>query len=316
MPRARPRRGAARLRAGALVAAVLGAALAMPGPASAASDPFARGIDPLGSKLAVGWDSFLTVEGARTPPAGSFRLALAADFAAGLMSVRLADEKLGDLLENRLDLHLMAAWAPFDVLEIGVDLPVTVWQAHGFDRLDREGFPDTHPASSGMGDVRLLGKLRLVSETSSPVGVALLAEARLPTGREDSFMGERGLVLAPRAVVERTFGEALRLGFEGGYRMRNDPGQYLNLYVGDELTFSLAGSYRLDPTWTTYAELLTATPSRAPFTSKSADALKTPLEALAGVRARIGDGFEALAGAGTGIAGESGMGRESFRLFA
>lgn len=300
-----------------LACALVSAALILaPGFAGAANDPFARGIDPLGSKLALGWDSFLTVEGARTAPAGSFRLTLATDFAAGLMSVRLADEKLGDLLENRLDLHLMAAWAIFDSVELGVDLPVTAWQAHGFDRLDREGFPDTHPASAGMGDVRLLGKVRLVSEERAPVGVAVIAEARLPTGRDDSFMGERGLVVAPRAVIERTFGEDLRLGFEGGYRMRNDPGQYLNLYVGDELTFSLAGSYRLDPTWTAYGELLAATPSRAPFTSKSADALKTPLEALAGVRADIGGGFEALAGAGTGISGESGMGRESFRLFA
>lgn len=301
----------------AAIALALLAVLAPPSEAGAApNDPFARGIDPLGSKLALGWDSFLTVEGARTPPAGSFRLSLAADFASGLMSLRLGDEKLGDLIEDRLDLHLLGSVAIFDSLEVGVDLPVTAWQSNGFDRLDREGFPDAHPAAAGLGDVRLLAKVRLVSEEQAPVGVAIVAEARLPTGREDAFLGERGVMLAPRAVIERTFGESFRLGFEGGYRMRPDAGQYLQLYVGDELTLALAGSLRVAPTWTAYAELLAATPSRAPFTSRSADALKTPLEALAGVRKELGNGFDALAGAGTGIAGESGFGRESFRLFA
>lgn len=315
------RQPAARRGARLLPAALaVGAALALFGPNAnanaAANDPFARGIDPVASKLALGWDSFLTVEGARTPPAGSFRLTVATDYAAGLMSLRLGDRKLGDLVEHRLDLHLLGSWAILDSLEVGADLPVTAWQAHGFHRLDREDFPDEHPAGAGLGDVRLLGKLRLLSEERAPVGVAIVAEARLPTGRDDAFLGERGFVLAPRAVIERTFGDVLRLGFEGGYRLRPDAGQYLNLYVGDELTFALAGSVQAAPGWTVYAELLAATPSRAPFTSRSADALKTPLEALAGVRRELGGGFDALAGAGTGLSGESGYGRESLRLFA
>ncbi|HWV39449.1 MAG TPA: OmpA family protein [Vulgatibacter sp.] len=301
-----------------LPAALAAAALAVAAPAAhaAGDDPFARGIDPLGAKLALGRDAFLTVEGARTPPAGSFRLGLAADYAAGLMSLRLGDDKLGDLVEHRLDLHLLGSWAILDALEIGADLPVTAWQAHGFDRLAREGFPDDPPGRAGLGDARILGRLRLVSEARAPVGVAIALEARLPTGRDDAFLGERGLVLAPRAAIERTFAGALRLAFEGGYRLRTEAGQYLNLYVGDELTFALAGSLPLAPRWTAYAELLAATPARAPFTRRSADALKTPLEALAGVRTELGRGFDALAGAGTGIAAESGFGRESWRLFA
>ncbi len=294
----------------------------MPSIAAAANEPFARGIDPIGAKLGVGWESFLTVEGGRTPPAGSFQLALAADYAAGLMSLRQGDEKLGDLIQRRLDLHLLGSVALTDWAELGLDVPLTVYQAHGFDLLQRHAdFADRHPDSVGSGDARLLAKVRLLAAERAPVGIALLAEVRLPTGADQSFLGERGVLIAPRAVIERSFGDAFRLGLEGGYRFRQDAGQYLNLYVGDELTLALAGSYALPASlpwtrWTAYAEVLTATPSRAPFTSAGADSLKTPLEALLGLRAGLGDGLHALIGGGTGIAGESGFGRESLRLFA
>ncbi|AKU90232.1 OmpA family protein [Vulgatibacter incomptus] len=313
-------RGSNHRRGASAAALALCLTAALPSHAGAAGDPFARGIDPIGAKLGATMDGFLTVEGGRTAPAGSFQLQLAADFASGLLALRQGDEKVGDLIERRLDLHLLGSWAVADWAELGIDLPVTAWQSNGFDLLEEKtGFPDQRPGGSGAGDVRLLGKIRLLSEERAPVGVAVVAEARLPTGDRKSFLGENGFFLSPRAVIERSFGDSFRLGFEGGYRYRQDAGQYMNLYVGDELTFALAGSYRLPDAWsdlTAYAELLTATPSRAPFTSASADALKTPIEALLGMKAELGNGFHALAGGGTGIAGESGFGRESFRLFA
>jgi outer membrane protein OmpA-like peptidoglycan-associated protein len=154
--------------------------------------------------------------------------------------------------------------------------------------------------------------------------VALLAELRLPTGADKSFLGERGVYLAPRAVIERDVTSDLRVGFEGGYAYRSSPGRYLNLYVGDEISLGLAGSYRLPQipalsflkSWAAYGELLASTPSRSPFTVSSSDAMKTPLELLLGLRADVGHDLQATLGGGTGLATRSGFGREGLRFFA
>lgn len=289
---------------------------ALPSLARAADDPLARGIDPVGGRLAVMSDGFLTLEGARTQPARSFSLSLFADYNHGLMALQVGDRKIDDLLAHRLDLHLMASWSLTNWLEVGADLPLTVWQAHGFDRLEQEtGFASGTPAAAGLGDVRLLGKARLLAEETHGVGLAALAEIRLPTGDGDSFLGERGVVVAPALVAERRFG-ALRLGLGGGYRWRGETGRFLNLHVGDELSASAAGAWDLPgERLTALAELLVATPARAPFNGPEADALKTGLEALLGLRGDLGGGFHGLAGVGRGITDTSGFGREAFRAF-
>ena len=303
-----------------LAALPLIAASALPASA-AADDALARGIDPVGGKLAIGSDAFLTVEGARTAPARSFGLSLFADYNHGLMALRLGDEKIDDLLTHRLDLHLMASYALTDWLELGADLPLTLWQANGFARLEEEtGFPADEPAAWGLGDVRFLAKARILEEGLHGFGLAALAEIRLPTGDDQSFLGERGVTIAPGLVAERSFGP-VRLALGGGYRYRSDAGRYLNLHVGDELGASLAGAWALPSSFlggghTALAELNASTPSRAPFNGPDSDAMKTGLEALLGLKSDLGGGFASVVGVGTGLSGESGYGREGVRAFA
>jgi len=289
--------------------------------AAAAQDALARGIDPVGGRLSPTSDSFLTVEGSHTAPARSFGLSLFADYNHGLMSLRLGDEKVDDLLVHRLDFHLMGSYAFTDWLEVGVDLPLTAWQSNGFDQLrDQTGFAMDEPSAAGLGDLRLVGKARLLDEARAGVGLAALAEVRLPTGDGDAFLGERGVTFAPALVADRNFGP-VRLALGGGYRYRSEAGRFLNLHVGDEIGFSLAGAYAIPSSvfgegWTALAEILAATPSRAPFNGPESDAMKTGLEGLLGLRGDLGGGFSSLFGVGTGLSTESGFGREGVRAFA
>lgn len=290
------------------------------GPAAAgAADPFARGIDPVGFKLAAGSDAYLTVEGTRFEPARSWHLALGADYAAGLMALRLGDTPVDELIRRRLDLHLLGAWAVADGVELTFDLPFTASQSTGFDALAAEtGFVDTAPATAGLGDLRVAGRMRLLVQGEAPVGLALVAEGRAPLGGAASFLGERGVVLAPRLVAERALGPA-RLAVSAGYRWRSSPGQYLNLYVGDELELGVAARWRLPEVgpfeaWSLVGELLAATPARAPFSTS--DALTTPLEGLLGLEVAAPGGWHVTVGAGRGLGLAAGFGREGLRVSA
>ena len=288
---------------------------------SAAGDVLARGVDPVVNKLSPSFGSYATLAGARLAPAQSYQLELWLDYNYGLLAFQLGDEKLGDLIVHRLDVHLMGAVAVTDWLELALDLPFTPWQAHGFDDLEAAtGFVAEAPSAAGPGDVRVLARAGLLGDPEGPVLVAAILEARGLSGDGGSFLGERQIVLFPRVAVEREFGAQLRVAAELGYRYRSQPGQYLNIYVGDEWAAGAGVQWSL-PGATAFrnallAELLVSTPARAAFTFSDADALKSPIEVLAGYRGWLSDDWQLGAGLGRGLAISPGYGRTGLRVFA
>ncbi|MDH5670673.1 MAG: OmpA family protein [Myxococcales bacterium] len=280
-----------------------------------------RGIDPVANKPSPAIDSFLTLSGTRTGGAGSYQLDLWLDYNMGLLAFQLGDEKLGDLIQHRIDLHLQGAVAVTDWLELAAGLPLTAYQVDGFDELEAQtGFVDTPPSSTALGDLRLMGRAAILRDGPAPLGLAFILEARGLTGDAESFVGENGLLLFPRLALEKSLGDALRLTLEAGYRYRTKAGRYLNLYTGDEFATGLGASYKL-PTGPSLksaliGELQVSTQARAPFTFEASDALKTPMEALVGWRAQFGRNWHFTIGAGRGIAVTPGYGREALRVLA
>jgi outer membrane protein OmpA-like peptidoglycan-associated protein len=290
--------------------------------ARADHDPFARGFDAVPLKATPAQNSGIALEGASPEPARSFRAALLFDYNRGLLGLKLGDEKLGDLLPYRLDAHALFAWQFHRRLELAADVPFTLVQGDGFqllrDALNAPDFPGaTSVRAQGFGDVRLQPRAFLLLPEEFPVGLALTAEVRLPTGDGDSFLGERGVLVAPRVAVERTFGPVRVLG-NLGMRLRPHA-QYLNLYVGNEVTFGAGAVVDLPDLGPltdvkALAEMHLATPTAAPFNFRQADSLKTPWGVLGGVRARVYDNWGVELNVGRGVTLESGYGREDLRV--
>ncbi|MFY0570134.1 OmpA family protein [Archangium lansingense] len=291
--------------------------------AQADHDPFARGFDAVPLKATPAQKSGIALDGATAEPAGSFRGALLFDYNRGILALKLGDEKLGDLIPYRLDAHALFAWQLHRRLELAADVPFTLAQGDGFqllrDALNAPDFPGAAGVSStGFGDVRLQPRLFLLLPEEFPVGVALSAEVRLPTGNGDSFLGEQGVLLAPRIAVERAFGPVRVLG-NLGMRLRPQHAQYLNLYVGNEVTFGAGAVVDLPNVGRltdvqAIAEMHLATPASAPFNFSQADSLKTPWSVLGGVRARIYGGWGLELDVGRGVTLGSGYGREELRV--
>jgi outer membrane protein OmpA-like peptidoglycan-associated protein len=294
--------------------------------ARADHEPFARGFDAVPLKATPAQRSGIALEGAAADPAGSFRGALLFDYNRGILALKLGDEKLGDLLPYRLDAHALFAWQLHQRLEIAADVPFTLAQGDRFqllrDALNAPGFPGAAGVSRrGFGDVRLQPRVFLLLPEDFPVGLALSAEVRLPTGDGNSFLGERSVLVAPRLAVERAFGPVRVLG-NLGLRLRPEHAQYLNLYVGNEVTFGAGAIVDLPDVGPLFnvqaiAEMHLATPTTAPFNFRQADSLKTPWEVLGGVRARLYQGWGLELDVGRGVTLGSGYGREELRvLFA
>ncbi len=202
--------------------------------------------------------------------------ALLLDLNLSILSLKLGDEKLGDLIPYRLDAHALFAYQFHERLELALDLPFTVLQGDRFellrDALAAPDFPGADGVSRyGLGDVRLLPRVFLLDPAKAPVGLALVGEVRLPTGDANSFLGERRVLVAPRLAVERTFGPVRLLG-NVGWRFRKHA-QYLNLLVDDELTLG-AGAVVDLPDVSRFtgvqavAEMHLSTPGSSPFNFK------------------------------------------------
>jgi outer membrane protein OmpA-like peptidoglycan-associated protein len=298
-----------RLLAGLAAAAALAALPAR------ADDATRRRFDPDPARLALSLDGGFAVDTAAAAPERTWGVAAVLDLASGLLSLELGGER-DQLLEHRLSLHLLGAWS-LGRLELGVHLPVALWQESDLSLLTRAGVtgPLVAPvAATALGDLRLGAKLPLLDEARFPVGLAAMLDLRLPTGNGDAFYSD-GLAVVPSAIATRTFGR-VRLDAQLGYLFRGQ-GQWAQLVVHDGLTFGAGANVdlpRLGPLdrWRAIAELVGGWPRGYDL---SGDRYRAPLSVRGGLRWFAWRDLAIEAGAGAGL-GDAGYGREAWRVFA
>jgi len=289
--------------------------------AAMAADPFQRGIDIVPIKLTPALDSGLALESTQMPLKGTWSMRFLADANLSPLSFKLGKERLGSLIPFRADLHLLASYQPFSRFEVALDLPLTVFQSHNFEALSQQGFPSQEPPNAmGLGDLRLQGRYTLFDQQQLPLALGAVLEVRAPTSNLRNLNGERGFVIAPRAVIERSLGDNWHILGNIGWRMHTRPGQFLNLYVGQEfvmgvgLIHNLKGG-RVVTKSQLLAEFNLATPAEAPFNLDYADSLKTPMEIMLGYRAQFYRNWLFQVHVGRGVTGKNvGYGREAFRF--
>src|SRR5512137_760020 len=189
-----------------------------------AEDPTARGFDADPVKPALSIDGDFAVETAQGAPEGTRSFGAVLDLASGLM-VLTQGSRTEDLIAYRLTLHLLGAWS-LGRVQLGVHLPVTLWQQSDFSLLVDQGVtgPLVAPiASTALGDLRLGAKVSLLDGATWPLDLAVMADLRLPTGNPDAFTSD-GLPLATQVIASRRF-DKVRVDAQLGCLFRGQ-GQY------------------------------------------------------------------------------------------
>src|SRR5207253_9802851 len=108
--------------------------LAVPASAQRTSGP--RGIDLVPFKMSPSMYSGLIVDGAEVPRKGAYHFDAVLDLNFGILGLNQGNTRLGELIPFRADLHLMGSYQLLDRLELGGDLPITVYQLPAFQLLD------------------------------------------------------------------------------------------------------------------------------------------------------------------------------------
>jgi large repetitive protein len=150
-------------------------------------------------------------------------------------------ERVGRLVDHRVGGHLVATLGILDFLQAGVELPVIFSQDQSIGT-SPIGM-DSDLSSFGLGDLRLIPKLRLLDAARHGVSLSIIPAVTLPTSSSDQdYFGEPRTSFAPELAVSKAFG-AVRVAGNVGYRTRK-LGRVANLEVNDEVFAHLGAGYR------------------------------------------------------------------------
>jgi len=256
-------------------------------------------------------DNYFGLHSARVLPSGGWEAGLTLNYANDpLVLIDSDGERAGSIVSDQLVGDVLFAVGLFDVLELGLDVPLVLVQRG--DGVPSDSTVEGADSSVGLGDLHGMVKLQLWNRDteSSPGGTAfaLVVDAQFPTGSESEFSGE-GLRLEPRAVLDYAFPRSLRLTAQAGYLIR-PKAELLGAEVDDALTFGLGADLPLDRAqhWHVIAEA----DAEVSVLASSIDAEEVPVELLLGGRYYTGSGLMLEAGGGFGL--NVGVGTPDYRL--
>ena len=220
--------------------------------------------------------------------------------------------KTGTLVAHRLGGNLIGAVVVHTRVELGLDLPLILYQAQG-DGVPYGSVETADLTTAGVGDLRFAPKAQILVADDHFIDLAVLASITFPTASSgDGYLGEEGVSMVPELIVSRAF-EALQLALNLGYRWRPEA-QLLDLNVGPELIYRLGVGYDFSHSDELPFELALTANGSAATEDFFGNANESPLELLFGVTYQPVDPWTVTLGAGTGLI--SGFGTPVYRLFA
>ena len=219
-------------------------------------------------------------------------------------------QRAGALVGHRVGGNVVGAVSLFEWVELGVDLPVVLFQARGDVP---GGFSDDGLFFVGTGDLRLSPKIRVLRAEEQGVDLAVIPTLTIPTGFPlDEYMGEGFFTLVPEVAISR---ELLGVKLAGNLAYRVRPESHLaSLAVGHEVVYRAGVGYRLHETLQFPAEVDVSVSGAFGALPPPRSVNQVPLELLAG------GGFDAFGPVqvfgGFGIGVLAGHGTPDLRLFA
>lgn len=155
-------------------------------------------------------------------------------------TISFSDPALGglvtDLVENQVLMNVVMGVGLFSFLDAGIDIPIALMQ-NGTSCLNATCTDISNYTGYGLGDIRLVLKLRIMEDKAGSVGLALASDIGFPTGNRELFTGGKNPSYEQRLIVSKTFKYAEIAG-NIGYRIV-DRVQQLGITYDDSLTFGV-----------------------------------------------------------------------------
>ncbi len=197
-------------------------------------------------------------------------------------------------------------------------MPMLLFQARDTAGLKSSVQGATDLQAVGLGDLRLLAKVRILRARDFGVDLAIIPAFTVPsaslTSSEDgNYVGEGQITFAPELAISRDFVDGplsgIRLAGNVGYRLRPEERQVVNVTIGHELTYR--AGLRYDLGFAPAAVSVSASGGTYAFQPFSSGFEENPLEVLVGADYDVLPFLRLTGGVGKGIL--SGFGTPDFR---
>jgi len=260
---------------------------------------------------AIGPENIFTVEGSRTP--GRWVPMANAVFEWAYRPLRLLNDRdsmtVADTVPNMVTLHLTGGIGLTNWLSLGLDLPIVVYQ--GFDRNTpvRDVPNGSEPSLAGVGDLRVVGKIRILDNTVSGFGLAFVPQITFPTGDGTQFRGDDAFGFEPRFAFDYRTKGGFIVALNASIFLRTAEQQARNIkvsYAGAR--YGLGAYLPLPMNFGLAGELIGST------SFLNAQDIYSPLELYAGARWTHSTGITVNVGGGPGLTPVAGS--PQVRLFA
>ncbi len=313
-----------------LCAAQVAFAQAEPNSNTVPLDRFRAPIDDKG--LAV-------TEGGAIPGHLAFQAGLILNYALNPLVLRNGDDEVvSAIVAHRLIGDAMFTIGLFEYFSLGIDVPLTLVQVGGDVPADLQGAVGVANglAALGVGDLRLVPKIRLLREDQHGISLAIIPTITLPTAGGVTFtesgpeyryggdyLGEGGsFAFIPEVAISTNIG-GFRPAANLAYRLRQPTQLFEQFDIQPEIVYRAGLGYDLasavkNVNVLVFAEVFGATADSNPFglvdgSNPEEVRLQNPLEALIGARYRLPVGVSIEGGLGTGL--RAGYGSPDLRAF-
>lgn len=251
-------------------------------------------------KPAVTFDGWVTAEGSGVRST-SDPLELGAYLNYGYRPLVLVDgdgEIVAKLVSGHMGLDLLGSLTLAKPFSIGLGMPL-----YGIQNGDGD------PSFAGLGDLRIVPKLRILDDRES-VGLALALELRAPTHTGDYNGGARNVQGIPKLIFDHRIIGGLRIGANAGVAIRERT-TLLNVDAGSEFLYAAAVGYRFGGWETGKTELGVELNGGVGLAEQDNEEL--PLEAFLYLRHDPDPDWQLMGGPGVGVI--AGYGVPTFRVF-
>ncbi len=222
---------------------------------------------------------------------------------------------LGRLVRHRAATSLTASLSLANWIQVGVELPIMIYQSgETFTGADK-----TSPTLDnwfGLSNIRIVPKLRILSQRGQGVNLALLGHVWLPFQYRDAqYVGEDTFKAAPMLALSKHHAGGFKWALNAGALLRFPNYDAIQATFGHDLDARIGLSYNLGPKTGVPLGFDISTRGQMQISPEVAniEEYEVNVESSAGIHYDVSRAFQLFVGGGLGIL--SGPGTPDWRVF-
>ena len=170
------------------------------------------------------------------------------DYADDPLQVPSYGQQFNPVVDAQTTLSLMGNVGLFDRFEVGVLLPVTLYQSsRSLEPIDLNSPPTDRDelASWGINDIRLSAKYQILDLLRDDFGLGVVLAGYIPTGLDQRLGGDAGFGADAIVAGEYWLVRGIRVAANLGYRYRHASQEFRDSTIGDAVLWGLAANVPL-----------------------------------------------------------------------